>query len=419
MTDKTKSRGGYRLDDPALIRGLTQPRLSRRGLLGAGAAALAAAAIPVPRFAMADTGKLAALDDTWSKWWAEQKPTKNLVFANWPYYMDVTDDGKDHPSIDEFTKQTGIDVKYLEVIEDNASFYAKIAPVLKSGQPIGNDIIVITNGFELTSLIVQDFLVPLWHEKIPNFAANASPSVVSPSYDPGNKYSLTWQSGMTGIAYNPKLTGREITSFEDLFDPKFSGHIGMMQDLSELGSAAMLSLGINPTTSTPDDWKKAVAKLEDQKKAGIVRQYYDQSYITALENGDVWITQAWSGDVFQSLAKGFTDLKFIIPKEGGVIWHDNMMIPKGAENPLSALEYMNYYYTAEAAGTIEDYINYVCPVPAAQEYIKTVLEDPDVANSDLVFPSEAMLSKVHEYPTFDSYEKFQAYQEAFSPIVQG
>jgi len=420
MTDKNKSRRGYRLDDPAIIRGLTQPRISRRGLLGAGAAAMLAAGIPVPRFAMAGSvSDITKLDDTWSKWWAEQKATKNLVFANWPYYMDVTDDGKDHPSLDEFTKQTGIDVKYLEVIEDNASFYAKIAPVLKSGQPIGNDIIVITNGFQLTSLIVQDFLVPLWHEKLPNFAANASPSVINPAYDPGNKFTITWQSGMTGMAYNPKLTGREITSFKDLFDPKFAGHIGMFTDLTELGSAALLLLGINPTTSTPDDWTKAAAKLEEQKKSGVVRQYYDQSYITALENGDIWVCQAWSGDVFQSLAKGFTDLKFIIPDEGGMIWHDNLMIPKGAENPLSALEYMNYYYTPEAAGTIEDYINYICPVPSAKDYIEKDLEDPDVANSELVFPSDEMYAKVHEFPTFDTYEKFQTWQDTFSPIVQG
>ncbi|WP_102226660.1 polyamine ABC transporter substrate-binding protein [Acidimangrovimonas sediminis] len=418
MTDEKTPKNRYRLDDPALIRGLTQPRISRRGMLAAGAMGMAAMAMP--RFARADSGaKPTPLDAKWEKWWKEQKPTKELVFANWPYYMDVTDDGKDHPSLDEFTKQSGIDVKYLEVIQDNASFYAKIAPVLKSGQPIGNDLIVMTNGWQLTELLMQDFMIPLWQEKIPNFFKNASPSVISPSYDKDNKHSIVWQSGMTGIAYNPKLTGREITSFEDLFDPKFAGHIGMFTDLSELGSAGLLMAGIDPTTSTPDDWKKAAAKLEEQKKKGLVRQYYDQSYITALENGDIWLTQAWSGDVFQANAKGFKDLKFIIPKEGGMIWHDNMMIPKGAKNPLSALEYMNYYYTPEAAGTIEDYINYICPVPAAQAFIKDQLKDPDVADSELVFPSDEMYAKVHEFYAYKSYDDYQLWQSTFSPIVQG
>jgi spermidine/putrescine transport system substrate-binding protein len=423
MNDGKKSRGGYRLDDPALIRGLTQPRLSRRGVLGAGMAGMAALAMPGLARAAAGTGKSGAsptpLDATWQKWWEGQKPTKDLVFANWPYYIDTDDKTGAHPSLDNFTKATGINVKYLEVIQDNASYYAKIAPVLKAGQSIGNDIIVITNGWQLTELMLQDWLVPLWQEKLPNFFKYASPSVVSPGYDKGNKYTVTWQSGMTGIAYNPKLTGREITSFDDLWDPKFAGHIGMMSDLTELGSAAMLKLGIKPLTSTHDDWAKAAAILKEQKDKGLVRQYYDQSYITALENGDIWITQAWSGDIFQAHAKGFKDLKFVIPEQGGMIWHDNMMIPKGAANPLSALEWMNYYYTPEVAGLVEDYNNYVCPVPDAQAYIRDVLKDPDVADSELVFPTDEMYAKVNDFYVYKKYEDYQAWVSTFGPIVQG
>ncbi|WP_127900095.1 polyamine ABC transporter substrate-binding protein [Solirhodobacter olei] len=414
MSDEKKTNSGYRLDDPAIVRGLTQSRFTRRNVLGAGAMGMAAMALP--RFARAASP--APLSGQWADWWKKQKPTKELVFANWPYYIDVTDKG-DHPSLDAFTKKTGIKVKYLEVIQDNASFYAKIAPVLKAGQSIGNDIIVITNGWLLTEILMQDFAVPLWQEKVPNFFKNASPSVINPAYDPGNKHTMTWQSGITGIAYNPKLTGREITSFDDLWDPKFAGHVGMMSDLYELGSAAMLKLGIEPTKSTPDDWKKAAAALKEQKDKGIVRQYYDQSYITALENGDTWISQAWSGDVFQAHAKGFKDLKFIVPEQGGMIWHDNMLIPKGAANPLSALEWMNYYYTPEAAGTIEDYVNYICPVPSAQAYIKDVIKDAAVADSPLVFPSQEMLSKVHDFYVFKSYDDNKAWTDTFGPIVQG
>lgn len=419
MSDQKKtSKGGWRLDDPALLRGLTQPRLSRRGFLEAGALSLGAMALPPAAFAAA-TAMPAKLDAEWQAYWDKQEPTNKLVFANWPYYIDTDDNTGAHPSLDKFTKDTGIKIKYLEVIQDNASYYAKIAPVLKAGQSIGNDIIVITNSWQLTELIMQKFLTPLWQEKLPNFFKNASPSVISPAYDPGNKYTITWQSGLTGIAYNPKLTGREITSFDDLWDPKFAGHVGMMSDLTELGSAALLKLGIDPASSSPADWKKAAAILDDQKKKNIVRQYYDQSYIKALENGDTWISQAWSGDIFQAHAKGFKDLKFIVPKEGAMIWHDNMMIPKGAANPLSALTWMNYYYTPEAAGLIEDYDNYICPVPSAQAYILKDLDDPDVANSPLVFPTKEMYAKVHDYYVFTSYDNYQSWSGTFSPIVQG
>lgn len=395
----------------AFFRGLTQPRLTRQDFLrGAGAALLTALA---PQIAHAEK-----VTD-WKAWWAKQTPTDEFVFANWPYYLDVTKDGKDHPSIDTFTKETGIKVKYLEVIQANAPFYSKIAPVLKSGEPSGYDMVVMTNGWYLTEMLMQNFFVPLWKEKVPNFEKNASASVRNPPYDPGGKHTMVWQSGFTGIAYNPKLTKREITSFDDLWDPAFAGHVGMFNDLFELGSAAMLKLGIDPTNSNPADWAKAAAILREQKDKKLVRQYYDQSYINALENGDIWITQAWSGDIFQANAKGYKDLKFIVPKEGGMIWHDNMAIPIGAKNPLSALSWMNYYYTPEAAGVIEDYINYICPVPAAKDYILNVIKDPDVANSPLVFPSNEDLAKVHEFYAFKNYGDYQKWLNIFNPIIQG
>lgn len=395
----------------SFYRGLTQPRLSRQNfLLGSGAALLAALS---PQMAHAEKVK------NWTAWWEKQKPTKEFVFANWPYYIDVTTNGKDHPSLDMFTKQTGIDVKYMEVIQNNAPFYAQIAPVLKAGQSTGYDMIVMTSGhFELTELIMQNFLVPLWKEKIPNFTKYASPSVVNPPYDPDNKYTAVWQTGLTGIAYNPKLTKREINSFDDLWDPAFAGHIGMMSDNTELGSAGLLKLGISPVTSTPADWKKAAAVLEEQKSKGLVRQYYDQSYINALQNGDTWISQAWSGDIFQANSKGYKDLKFVIPKQGCMIWHDNMCIPVGAKNPLSALEWINFYYTPEVSGIVEDYVNYVCPVPEAKEYILNVIKDPTVANSPLVFPDAADYAKTHEFRTFKNYAEFTEWNNTFSPIIQ-
>ena len=399
--------------DPAFMRGLTQPRLSRSSFLRGGAAGLGLLALggAAPAFAADKTD--------WKAWWAKQKPTKDLVFANWPYYIDVTNNGATHPSLDEFTKATGIKVKYLEVIQEIPEFYAKIAPVLKAGQSTGYDIVVITNRWELEELILQNWLTPLWHEKLPNFKKYASPNVVSPSYDPGNKYTAVWQSGFTGIAYNPKLTKREITSIDDLWDPAFAGHVGMMNDNLELGSLALLKLGIDPTTSTPDDWAKAAAVLKDQKQKGLVRQYYDQSYINALENGDTWITQAWSGDIYQANEKGYKDLKFVAPKEGVMIWHDNMAIPVGAQNPLSALDWMNFYYTPKIAGIVEDYVDYVCPVPDAQQYILNVLKDPAVANSELVFPTSQTYAKSHLFPAFKNYAEYQKWNSTFNPIIQG
>jgi spermidine/putrescine transport system substrate-binding protein len=190
----------------------------------------------------------------------------------------------------------------------------------------------------------------------------------------------------------------------------------------------MMVLGINPDTSTAGDWKKAAEKLEEQKRAGIVRNYYDQSYIDALGKGEVWITQAWSGDVFQKNVSDGTNFRFVIPEEGGTIWTDNFAIPKTAANPVDALTLINFFYRKDIAASLTEYINYVCPVPAAQELIrqdaakksgedKAALEA--VAASPLVFPTEADYAKLHYYVDFQTPAEQQEFQKIFEPIVLG
>ncbi|KHK97986.1 ABC transporter substrate-binding protein [Microbacterium mangrovi] len=405
--------------DPARLRGATQARLSRRDLLrgaflGAGGVAmatgLAGCSIPGTKEAAA----VQAQTD-WPAFWAQQKPTTHLKFANWPLYIDE-DKGK-YPSLEMFTKSSGIKVDYQPVIQGNSPFYATVAPQLRAHQDIGYDIVVMTNGWELTQMIGNGFVMELDHSKLPNFAKYAADNVKNPPYDPGNKHSVTWQSGFTGLAYNKKLAPKKVTSFQDLLDPAFKGHVGMMNDNTELGSAGLLAIGVEPTTSTPDDWRKAAEWLK--KVRPNVTGYYDQSYIDKVQNGDTWVTQAWSGDVFQAQANGSKDLEFVIPAEGQMLWHDNMMIPMQAQNPLSALSWMNYYYTPEIAGMVEDWVNYVCPVPAAQEYILNELEDPAVAGSPLVFPDAAVDKQTHNFRVFKSYDEYEEWNSIFNPVIQG
>jgi spermidine/putrescine transport system substrate-binding protein len=414
------------LADAALLRGLTEERLSRAKLLrraGVGAAALgltgflSACGVGGSSGGATTAGGAAASESVGSAaWWAKQKQAGVLDFANWPLYID-TDHGK-HPSLNQFTKQTGIKVAYKEVIQDNAPFYAKIRPSLQAGQGTGYDIVVMTNGWYLTELIDHKWLIPLDLSQLPNFTKYASPIVQSPAYDKGNTYTVAWQSGFTGIAYNPKLTGREITSIKDLWDPAFKGHVGMMSDNTELGAAGMLYLGIDQVTSTEADWHAAAKVLQQQRDKGLVRQYYDQSYIKALENGDTWITQAWSGDIFQANASGYPHLKFVVPKEGVMHWTDNMAIPLYAKHPVDALAWMNFYYQPKIAAEVADWVNYLCPVPAAKPVIAKQLDDPAVANSPLVFPTKAMDAKARDYYTFKDYAEFNTWNGIFDPIIQ-
>ncbi len=459
MTDTMGSNnpGEHPQMSPDWLRGLLMPRVSRRMALQAGGASALALALsacgvagvkaaqstpsspsaPAPTSvaggatSAADAGSSSSSAATTSTtadvnaaYWAAQTKTGEFNFANWPLYIDVNPNNKnDHPSIDLFTQQTGIKVNYSEVIQDDAPFFGKIRPQLAAGQYCGYDLMVITNGIYLTLLIELGYLTPLDQSKMTNFYANASSAVKNPSFDPGNVHSMAWQSGITGIGYNPKLVGRKITSWQDLLDPKFKGKIGMFADNEDLPNAALCAIGVDPATSTQADWQKAVAWL--QKGKPLVRQYYHQDYIQPLSRGDIWVSMAWSGDIFQANASG-ANLEFVVPEEGAPIWTDNMCIAKGAEHPLDAMTYMDFVYEPKIAAMLAEAINYITPVRSAKTFIeadaaKATGSDKaslqQLASSPLIFPPQDELSRLHYYRVLTQAE-LKTWNAMFEPIYQ-
>ncbi|HEY5267310.1 MAG TPA: spermidine/putrescine ABC transporter substrate-binding protein [Acidimicrobiales bacterium] len=418
--------------DPSFFRGLTQRRLSRRQMMGAIGAGVAAFAAP-------DLSSLAGAATTAkvgsSKWWSGQKLHRKVDFANWPYYIDVVN-GK-HLSLEHFTATTGIQVTYREVIQDNASFYATIRPSLQAGQSTGYDIMVMTNNNpELGYLIESNWLIPLDRSKMTNFNKYAGTLVKNPPYDPGNKYTMAWQSGWTSVAYNSKLVKDPGDSVQILFDKKYAGKVGMLSDPFELGSVGLLAIGVEPAKSTESDWAKAAVKLQKQKSDGIVAAYYDQSYIQHLKNGDTVVSQCYSGDIFQAnLNSKYKDLVLMIPKEGLMIWTDNMIIPVHAANPLDAMTCMDYFYSPITQSVVEYYNDYICPVPDAKEqllhptgwnkaalkemYSEIQLPTSVTADSLVVFPSPARIKASLPYYPFKNQEEITAWTNLFLPIIQG
>ena len=407
--------------DPSLVRGLTQRRFDRRDLLRAGG--LGALGMTLAACGVKGKGKPSAsvAPDAIAKYWGDKTKNGHLEFANWPLYMDPK-----HPELKKFTAETGITVNYQEVIQEMGPWFAKVQPQLSAGQSIGYDLMVITNSTQFGQFVDSGFLAPLDHAKLPNFTKNAAASYAKEAFDPGNAYSVPWASGMTGIAYDESKTKRPITKLADLWDPAFKGKIGMFSDTQELANFGLLKAGINPDKSVSDDWDKAAKELTKQKP--LVRKYYDQDYIDALSNGEVWITQAWSGDIFQKNLSDGTNFKFVIPDDGGTIWTDNMAIPITAKSPVDAITLINFFYRTDMAAQLAEYINYVCPVPAAQAQMrkdaaKKTGDDKasllDVANSKLVFPPAAEYSKLHYYVSFDSVDEQQTFQKTFEPISLG
>jgi spermidine/putrescine transport system substrate-binding protein len=409
--------------DPAFLRGLTRPRLARSTasrrdvlrLMGAAGAGLALSACGVK----GQGGKEKVTQTDVQKYWAGKAKTGKLSWANWPGYME-----DDHSTIKAFEKATGIKVDYKEVIQEMGPWFGKIQAPLAAGQSIGFDLMVMTNGIQLEQARQLGYLAPLDQSRLKNFQANAGPTFKNPSYDPGNAFTVPYESGVTGIAYNTKYVKEEITSIAQLFDPKYKGRVGMMGDSQELGNFGMFLLGIDPEKSTQADWEKAAAKLREQRDKGIVRKYYNQDYVDAVSKGDVWMTMAWSGDVYSMTSP---DVRFAIPKEGGTIWTDNMCIPKTAGSPVDAITLMDWLYVPENNAPLTEFVNYITPVPGVKQVVAadaakaTGQEKKDLtrlSTSPLVFPSEADMQRLRRYRRLTQAEETR-YQKIFEPIAKG
>src|SRR5687768_5445560 len=415
----------------AIARAFTGGRYSRRAFLrraGKGAV-VAGSALSLPAILAAcgigpGASPSASVAPSGAGMVGGGEPAGTLIFANWPLYIDQDEETGESPTLQQFTEETQIEFDYQEAIQDNQEFFGTIQPALSAGQDTGWDMIVPTDwmvGKMIGLGYLEAFDVAA---SVPNFVANAADKYKNPTYDADNRHSVPWQSGITGIAYNPELTGREITGFADLLDAEFEGRIGMFSEVRDSLSLALLHNGVQPKDATEDDVRAAADLLQEQ--APLVRGYYGNEYAQALADGSLAVTMAWSGDVFQ-LQFDNPDLRFVVPDEGAILWIDNMTIPKGAQHPNDALAMMDYVYRPEVAAQITEWVNYICPVPAAQEIIRQHAaeaegEDADylnaVAESELVFPTEEMLGRLHSYKVLDEEEERQ-WNELFQEVVQG
>lgn len=351
--------------------------------------------------------------------WSAQKEAGTFTFANWPFYMDKAKVNGEtvHPSIERFTKETGIAVDYLEAIDDYASFFAKIKPVLAAGRSTGFDVIVMGYPRWYPLMIALDYLIPLDDSLLPHFNAHVADIYKDPPFDPNHSHGLPFASGMTGIGYNPDQTGREITSIMDLFDPAFEGKVGMFGDTEDMPNLTLLGMGVEPSESTPSDWNAAADLLRKQRDDGIVRKYYGQGYIGDLQSGDLALSMAWSPDIHQSNISGYPDMKFAVPKEGLLQWTDYFCIPQGAEHPLDAITYMDFVFKPEIAAMMTSWIGATPPVPDAKDVLSRT-GFKDIADSPLIFPTSDMVAQIHPYRVLSSTEQ-ETWDDTFLGVING
>ena len=376
-------------------RSIINSRVSRRAVLaGAGAVAGASALA-----ACGDSGGDAA------------GGAKNTVrWGNWPLYLDVDDSGKKYPTLEAFTKETKIAVKYFEDYNDNDEFYGKVQAQLKLGEDIGYDVVTPTDWMA-ARWIRLGYTQKFDAANVPN-KVNILDTLASPSFDPKRESSLTWQGIMGGFGWNTAKNPKGIRTLDDLFSPANKGKIVVLSEMRDTVGIILRSQGVSLATVTEDQFMNAVDFLAKKIADGWIRGVKGNEYAEDLTSGDATAVIGWSGDMFILKSENEGKFDFAIPESGGTISGDNMMIPSTvtAVAKANTEKLINYYYEPAVAAEVAAYVNYVCPVKGAQAEMEKI--DPDLAASEFIFPSAKTMANLSVFRALTPAEE-KTWSEAF------
>ncbi|MEV0156673.1 spermidine/putrescine ABC transporter substrate-binding protein [Micromonospora sp. NPDC050686] len=338
---------------------------------------------------------------------------KKLAFSNWPQYVDVDEkDESKRPTVDAFIAKSGIQVTYTEDINDNNEFFGKVQNQLAGCQSTGRDLMVLTDWMA-ARMIRLGWIQKLDKARMPNVEANLLPSLRNASFDADRQLSAPWQSGLTALAYNAKVT-KEIRTVDELLTrPDLKGKVTALSEMRDTMGLLIQANGHDPANFTTAQFDDALNKLKRAVDSGQIRKFTGNDYSQDLNKGDIAACMAWSGDVIQ-LGFDNEDIKFVAPESGVMLWSDNMLVPNKASHKANAEELINYYYDPAVAAQLAAYVNYICPVKGAQAEMEKI--DPDLAKNPLIFPDEALLSKAKGFMALDEKQE-KEYEAKFQQVI--
>ena len=324
-------------------------------------------------------------------------PSRVVNFYNWSDYIE-------QGVLDDFTKETGIKVRY-DTFNSNDTLEAKLLAG-KSGYDV-----VVPSAYFLARQIQAGIFLRLDKEKLPNLV-NAWPEITNrlASYDSGNQYAVNYMWGTTGIGYNVNAVrdilgaNATINSWDEVFDPariaKFKNcGVHLLNSSDDVMSAALHYLHLDPNSIDPGDLQKAADLLV--KVSPYVRKFHSSEYLNGLATGEICFVVGFSGDIKQAQrraaeAKGGVAVGYAIPKEGAQLWFDNLAIPKDAPDPDEALALINYLLKPEVAARNTNFISYANGNLASQQFI-----DKAILNDRTVYPDAATFAKLYTISAHD------------------
>lgn len=310
------------------------------------------------------TGNSQDTSDTSEAGHAKNETILNIY--NWDTYID--------PQIlDDFSEAFSVKINYQTFDSDSIALEE-----MRSGSS-SYDIVVLSE-FNLTSARQEKLLAQL-NKGIVSNLENLAPEFTSPAYDPDNRHCVAYQWGTIGIGYNQDAIKKEITSWDDLFDPAYAGRIAMLDDARNSLAVSLLYLGYSPNSTDQNQISEARDLLMSKAEQFIT--YAPDTGQEMLLAGEADIVLEWNGDILQA-SEDNPAIKYVIPQEGSIIWTDNMCIPAGASNKTVAEKFINYILEPEVGATLSNFIRYGTPNEASIPFINI----GDISNTTIYPPDD-------------------------------
>ncbi|VAW48826.1 Spermidine/putrescine import ABC transporter substrate-binding protein PotD (TC 3.A.1.11.1) [hydrothermal vent metagenome] len=328
---------------------------------------------------------------------AEPRQThKPLRFLNWDTYIGKT-------TLRDFTQRSGVDVA-MDVFTSEADFVAKL---LMSNPRYD---VAVASDYSIMRLIRAELLTPLNRSLIPNIS-NINPQFMDAEFDKGRRYSLPYMWGTLGIGYRKSAVKGPVDSWKWLLDSdKYSGRIAVLDEQSTLIQMALKYLGYSINTTNADEIKKAGNLLTKQKPH--IKYFAGDNGQDLLRDGEVDLVMEWNGDISQVMEED-DDIAYVVPKEGSLVWQDNLCIPRRAPNVTAAHQFINFIFDAKAGAELAEEIAYATPNLAALE-----LTSESYQKNAAIFPSKEILARC-ESARYAGSRVSQLYNEAWNQILNG
>jgi spermidine/putrescine transport system substrate-binding protein len=344
---------------------------------------------------------------------ADRSGTDKVInWANWPLSLDFAVKTKTYPTLTKFEELFQIRATYDEAVTDDEAYFSSVQNRLRQGGDIGKDVVVLSDYMAATC-ISQGYIQRLDKSKIDN-AEGISARLREPVFDPGRQYSLTWQSGFTGLAWRKDAVPGGLRHVSDLWHPRLKGKVEVLTEYRDTLGLIMLGAGADLAKFGDSDLDKSVETLQTQITSGQIRKVADSSYTDDLVSGEAVACMAWSGDIAQLNARNGNHWEFALPESGGTLWNHNLLVPMGSPHKENAEILMNYYFQSDIAAEVVAYTHYVCPVDGAQKAMNAI--DPTLVDDPWIFPDEHQLAKGHVFRTLTA-EEDQRYLAAFQQVI--